>query len=343
MKNEIQPRNPLERKIQLAGGSTFTISIPRDWGLSQGLDKGETVYIYQQRDRLVVTPSAITGPERTARIEAVDMDSGELKQRIYSAYTAGCDQITVAADEDPTNETRRKTMRIAESLIGMEIGEMTPDTIVINNHLDAQSVSLEQSLVQIRHTALEMQKDAIQAVRLNDDLLAARVVERDEQVDRLFAFISRGFHRGLEDIAELDDLNVDRKTGFYYYKIARQLERVADRAERIANVAEEQSSRPDDELGRTFIDIIDNATETVRLAMRNDPENAITIYRQVMEQIDTIDDALAHRSTPDAYLYATVVESARRTAKYGVNIVNSSKEDAISELLYAEYEEEGSP
>lgn len=327
--------DPIERKVQLAGGSTFTVSIPREWGVSQDIEKGETIYLYRHRDRLVIAPSKIEASEHTARVDADDVELEALQQQVRAAYTAGCNQISIVTDEEIPDEVRRRTHQTVNTLVGMGVRKEESDRIVVRDHLDTRAVSPEQSLVQIRQLALGMQSDAMEAVRMNDEMLAHRVVERDDHVDRLFAFISRGLHRGLEDVNELDRLDVDRETVFYYYKIARELERIADRGERVAGVVEKQSSPPDKGLGTDLAKTVEGAIEVVELALNDDPDEAVETYVGVFDRIDALDEDLSRRSDPDAYLYGTIVESARRTAQRGINVVNASIETSVNELVYS--------
>lgn len=329
-------QGPIERSVQIAGGSTYTLSLPQEWGDAHELSKGDRLYVYQDSDRLIVAPSTVDREPETFRIDASEVSREGVAQNVKAAYTAGCDRIVVGGHEPRASDLARTVSRTVESFIGMEIAETTDDEIVIRDHLNTDAVSLDQSVVQMRQLAVGMQSDAVEAVRMNDDMLARRVVERDEYVDRLFAFVSRGFHRGLEDVNELDRLEVNRKTAFHYYKIARQLERVADRAERIAGVAEAQSTRPDEAVGSEFKRLVSGATDVVERALRDDTDGAIDAYRDVSERLDAVDYELSTRDDPDAYLYGTLVESARRTAQHGLNVVNSTVEISVIDMLYAE-------
>jgi phosphate uptake regulator len=334
--------DPIERKVQLAGGSTFTLSIPREWGVAQDIQKGETVYLYRQHDRLIVAPSKVRGDGRGVHVDLAETDGDlkSLRQRLRAAYTAGYDRITVLPDGEFESETRRAVHRTVNTFIGMNIHE-EEDVLVVQDHLDAGAVSPEQSLVQMRQLALGMQRDAVEAVRMNDEMLARHVRERDDHVDRLFAFISRGLHRGLEDVNELDRLNVTRRTAFHYYKMARELERIADRAERVAEVAGRQSTRPDERLGRALRDAVVGAVDVVELALSDGSGEAVDAYGEVAEAVEALDYELSGRAEPDAYLYGRVVESARRTAQRGLNVVNASIEISVDDLLYADGDGEG--
>ncbi|MFB6211741.1 MAG: AbrB/MazE/SpoVT family DNA-binding domain-containing protein, partial [Halobacteriales archaeon] len=73
---------PIERKVQLAGGSTFTVSLPQEWGTTHEIKKGDTIYLYQDRDRLIIAPSQIKRDTQTARIDTTDLTTQALEQRI---------------------------------------------------------------------------------------------------------------------------------------------------------------------------------------------------------------------------------------------------------------------
>jgi len=326
--------DPIERKVQIAGGSTFTLSLPREWGVSQNLGKGDSLYLYPERDRLVVAPSTLEEGVRAAQIETADRADDIVQRHIKSAYIEGYNEIRVRSDGAVGDETRRSVVRTAGSLIGMGVGE-TADEIVIRDHLDTGAVSLEQSIVQIRQLALGMQNDAAESVRMNDEMLAQRVSERDDHVDRLFAFVARGLHCGLNDMNELTEFNVDGKAALYYYKIARELEQIADKAERIAGVTETQSAAPDEGLGTEFKDLVSEACTVVERALKNDSSGASSAYNDLMRRIDVVEAELADCSDPDAYWYATVVENTRRTAQLGLNIVNMTVESSVNDMLYS--------
>jgi phosphate uptake regulator len=325
--------SPIERKVQMAGGSTFTVSIPREWGTRHGLSKGDPLYLYPHRDRLVLAPATVDGEPNTARIAVGDVSEEGITQQLMGAYTGGCDRITVVDEGGLDDGVVRAVTDTVEDFIGMEVGTVTDTEVVIRDHLNPDAVSPRQAIGQIRGLALELQGSAVEALRTDDATLARTVHERDNQVDRLFAFVARCLHRGLEDVNELGRLGTTRRSAFHYYKTARELERVADKAERIADAALAQSGSPDAALGEEFEELVSGATEVVTLALSGDSDAAIEAYRGVVERLDAVDAALAAGDDPDAYRYGTdVIESVRRTAAHGLNIVNMSVEAAVEGL-----------
>lgn len=324
---DVTPRGePFERKVQLPGGSTFAISLPKAWALEQDLEAGMSMYLYSHRDRLVVAPVPLDGDDRSMRIDAAAVDSETIPRRVEAAYTAGCDRITVANGDELDDAIRRTITRSIGTLVGVEIHGETEREIVARNVLDAGDVSLPQTVVQIRQLALEMHEEAIEAVRADDEGLARRVIDRDDDVDRLFAFVSRGFHRGLEDVHEINRLDADRTAAFLSYRKARQLERIADHAEGIASIVDRQSSGPDEALAGRLETVAADAREVVSLALAGDVDRAIATRGAVRDEVAALDRTLYEMDDPDAYLYGSVLESIRRTAEYGVNVTDATIE-----------------
>ncbi|MFW5900177.1 MAG: PhoU domain-containing protein [Halodesulfurarchaeum sp.] len=323
---------PIERKVQVAGGSTFTLSLPREWGVRHGLSKGETVYLYPEQDRCVVAPSTVDTDATTTRITAADSEWAGLVQQIKGAYTDGSEKVIVEGDGVLDDELVKRVTNTVEGFIGMEVQSVSDAEIVIMDHLDPDTVSTPQSIGLMHHLAVEMHHDAVAAVRTNEETLARIVHERDDHVDRLFAFVSRCLNRVLIDIGELGRLDVSRRHAFHYYKIARELERVADKAERITDVALDQSTIPSEELGEQFEELVRTATEVVTLALNDETDSALKTHRAVVDLLDSLDRQLATREDPDAYRYGRdLVESARRTSSYGLNIVNMTLEVSVGE------------
>lgn len=320
------PGDPFERKVQMPGGSTFAISLPKAWALEQDLESGMSMYLYSHQDRLVVAPVPLDGDDRSMRIDVTAVDPETVPRRVEAAYTAGCDRIAIANTDELDDACRRTITQTIGQLVGMEIHGETEREIVARNVLDAGDVSLPQTVAQIHQLALEMHEEAIEAVRTDDDDLARRVIDRDDDIDRLFAFVSRGFHRGLEDVHEINRLDADRTAAFCNYRKARQLERIADHAEGIASVVARQSSGPDETLSDRLEAAAADAREVVTLALAGDIDRAIATGNAVREEVATLDRTLYETDDPDAYLYGSVLESIQRTSEYGLNVTDATIE-----------------
>ncbi|WP_247002826.1 PhoU domain-containing protein [Halosolutus gelatinilyticus] len=321
--------DPVERKVQLAGNSTFVVSLPKDWAIEQGLESGMSMYLYPHEDRLVAATETVSTRERTATVDAGTVPAETAVRRVRSAYAIGCDRITVTGLDDADSRLRRRLERTVTRLIGTAIQEDTGDRLVIANLLDSSEVSLPQTVAQTQQLALELYDDAIDAVLTDDPDLARRVIDRDDDVDRLVAFVSRGFHRGLENVHEIERLGTDRLSAFRHYRIARQLERIADHAAGIATVATRQSRPPGRALADRLEAVATDARTVVDRSVSGDPDRACETMNDLREAIARLDRELADGTDANAYLYGALLRRIRRTAEHGIAVADATSESWI--------------
>ena len=323
MKRTATDGGPAERKVQLAGGSTFTVSIPKGWAQERGITPGTGLFIYPFEDRLVVAPTEHAGADRRAVVDADAVDTGTLVRRIQAAYAAGADTIEIEAATGFSPEQRRAATTTVTGLVGMEVAEETTRSLVVRSLLDPAEISLQQTISQLRQLALPMHRDAVEAVTAGDAEFARRVAMRDDDVDRLFALVSRQFYRVLVDVREIDQLETDRLTAFTQFRIARQLERVADHAESIAEIADRQPAPPDGKTADGIESLAADARAVVTTALDGQPVAALDRRTAVVDALDEFDRTLYDDGDDGAYLHGRLVERIRRTAHNGGNIAEA--------------------
>ena len=312
---------PVERKVQVTGGSTYTVSIPKTWADGHGVGSGSSVYLYPFDDRLIIAHPDGDGTFRRARINVEAVGRENLSGRIGAAYAAGSDEIVVESDTRFSTSDRRAASRAFTDLVGTEIATETEQELTAKVLLDSAEISLDGTIEQIRRIALSMHENAIEAVVDGDsEPQPEHIISRDDEVDRLFALVSRQFYRILTDIREVNQLKTDRRTAFTRFRTARQLERIADHAERIATVADEQTEPPDPDLGAEFEALATDARRVVRTALDGNGGEAMLRRDDVVGRLDDLDRELYDRQSETLYLHGRVLESIRRTAEYGGNI-----------------------
>lgn len=316
---------PFRREIQLTGGSTFTVSIPKAWADARDIDSGSSVLLHPFRDRLVVTQPDTEAPERVTTLDANAIDTEMIGRQIIAGYAAGADEIVVTSDTGFDSTQRRIVTTAITDLIGYEVVAETEHELVARSLLDRAEISLDSTIDQLGQVSLRMQERAIEAVVSagNDSdvgVMVEDIVARDDEADRLFALVSRQFYRLLEDVGEISTLQTSRTAAFTQFRIARQLERVADHAELIATLAARQSTPPDRALADQFESVAGDARHVVQTALEGNTRTALRLRDDLIEHLDTLDRELYATQDDDAYLYGRLLESIRRTAEYGGNI-----------------------
>ena len=95
------------RRIQKTGGSTFIVSLPKNWVLARGLGAGDVLFFTPRADgSMTIFPEAATGGEGEKRVVDVtnDDDEDHLFRRLVAEYIAGYPMLEIrnrGADESP--------------------------------------------------------------------------------------------------------------------------------------------------------------------------------------------------------------------------------------------------
>jgi phosphate uptake regulator len=321
------------RKVQLTGGSTYTISLPKQWADEHGIEAGRQLYLHSNDDASLVIRAA--PPEEsdtsTARVTVDNYAEDNLRRTVQALYAVGLDEFALVVSDEFATTERRTITDAATNLLGLEALEETESRVVFRNLLNRTDESVRQSVLQLEYVTIWMHRNAVQAVATADTEQAERVVARDEEADRLFGLVNRRFQRVLTSMQEVEQLDFDRPTMFDYYTTARQLERVADHAEKIATIALrlEEPSAVDaiEELvslaHQSREIVVDAASVLLGSGSVEQAYAALTARDEMLDAIDPIDRALHSSSAPDTYLLALVLDSVRRTAEYGGNVAEA--------------------
>ena len=325
------------RKVQVTGGSTFTVSLPKEWATANDVDAGTTVEFHSEDELLLLTPQREDGhTEGTLDISDLEDEHG-LTRAVMTMYVSGFDVITLTTDR--MTASQRRTIRDAtQGLVGLEVIEEMPDKMVLQDLLDSSELSLENAITRMRLVSLTMLEDAVEALITDDDELAHDVMERDDDVDRLWFMTSRIFRTVLRNPTAANEVGFSRETCFDFQSSARQLERIADHATKIASLALEVDELPETaaEPLRRLQQEAARAPETAMDALlTDDSEEAVELANEARGHVDAIDDivrevdkTLHEFDSQVAQVLGLVVDSLSRTADYGTNIAESALQKA---------------
>lgn len=318
------------RKVQLSGGTTYTVSLPKRWAEEHQITAGSQLRLHPSEDgSLLVEPAEIVGEESRATIAIDELSDRELRETISALYMVGVDTIELVDRSGGISDRMEPIRAGVRDLTGFEVLETSERSVTLRTLLDVGHVSISKSATRLRIIALAMHEDATNAALHGSDALAAQVIERDSEADKSFALVSRCFQRTLTDLGEVERLGHSRSTMFEYYYLCRQLERVADHAEKIARVTHDRTDALDpmlaDELGGLGEDaraIIENASEVliadadISLAYQ-----ALMNCGSFAERIEELDRALYDSAeASQAYVGSLLLDSLKRSASYGANI-----------------------
>ncbi len=324
------------RKVQITGGSTYTVSLPKPWAIENEVEAGTIVEFYPDGNSLLLTPRSETGRQE-GTLDVSNLEGERLTRAVMTMYVSGFDIIHLEATRVTTDQ-RRAIRDATQSLVGVEVLEETTDSVVIQDLLDSSELSIVNAVSRMRLIAQSMLEDAVVALVENDDDLARDVIERDDDVDRLWLVVSRIFRATLRSPRAVEELGVPREDCFDYHSSARQLERVADHAAKISNLALKLDAIPED-VGDALVTLHEDATDTLEKSMdalvADDTEEANRLghaAREAVLDIDQhtrrIDDLLRDLDPIQAQLLGLIADSLSRSADYGGNVAETALQKA---------------
>jgi phosphate uptake regulator len=229
------------RKIQVTGGSTHVVSLPKKWVDRTGLGRSDTVAIHEEPDgSLLLIPHSDGKPtSRTLNVTLPDAPSEEeVVRRLVGAYLAGADEIHIRAAHKMDPKVRQIVRDITRDLVGVEILEESASAMVLQDLVGVADMDLRKTLTRMQRIARIMYDDALGALQARDAGAAQDVATRDDELDRLLWMVSKQMHALLEQPRLAAKLSVRPAEALNLFLAARALERMGDHATKIGrNVA----------------------------------------------------------------------------------------------------------
>jgi len=323
------------RKVQVTGGGTFFVTLPKEWAERVGIRHGGPVTLVPgEEGPLLLLPEGLREHNRCA-LPLEGRSRVELERDIIARYIAGFDVIEITGPRVRPQE-RRMVREITQSLIGVEILEETQSTVVLHSVVNIRDFPARQTIHRIFDITLAMLDDAVSAFLNGDDELARDVMERDDDVDRLVLLVAREFSLLLRDLLSEVEAGMSRFQFLYYHTVADQLERVADHGAKISQAA----------LGLRAT-LLPGVTERVE-GLHKESRGALAGAVRAFEDADTSEAnrvlagkedrvrllELAQISAVDqpenAPAISIVMDSLLRVREYGFNIAEVALDAAVS-------------
>lgn len=330
----VKPQKWAQEKRTLgttAGGSTYMLTLPKAWVEGFELNKGDEltlslvgigIYLSLEQE----TPEAST----STKFDIDDSLQGDaLARTLISRYIAGFNVIEVSGTMSP--EQRSDMRNTVQRLIGAEILQETSEFLLIHILRDPQVLSVDQLLDYINDNVTGMLKDAPTSLFESDQEKAISVIQRDERVDRFYLLLSRRLYAALRNpLAEVEH-KISRVDFFNTHNVARQLERVADHAVKIAEAAvslieeertfnsnmqkllEKASNAVQEFLQQVMAAFLNFDSDATHAALHTKPE-VEKLINEFDRQLINIDDAHL------AYYLGIVADSISRVNDYAANI-----------------------
>jgi phosphate uptake regulator len=312
------------RKLQRVGAS-FLISIPKRWVHTQGLEKGSTILVHERADGLLIIDPGLT--EEPLRKRNIITGPENVSRNILAAYLAGSDVIEVNLGKAMTPALKREIKRTTLFLVGVEIIEEDAATMTFQC-LIPRSIDMQTYLRRIYGIAAKMHEDAVRAFIRNDQELAQDVINRDQEVDRLYFLLVRQLRKAIS--SPTGDLLLSPLNLLDYRLVAKEVEAIADCG---ASIAGQLISEPLPSIPKQFSELFNELSQKVlkvhREAITAVLQQNATRARHVIEQKDNIKklirqvtEVLAKQDTATLPILDRVFHYLERIFDSGIDIAD---------------------
>ncbi|MGP8135460.1 MAG: PhoU domain-containing protein [Thermoplasmata archaeon] len=328
------------RKLQLAGKSTFLISLPKRWVTGAGLKAGDTLFVETETDGSVSIRSRST--DRPAIRRKIFLDKGEearepLLRKLIGAYVSGFGLIEIRFSPDRSPFVRRVSREFCHLVIGPEVIEESRNSIVIQDLSDPSELSSEKCLRRMQLTVRAMLDDAFLALKTGDEALARDVEARGQDVNRLYWMVAKQYHLAHAPNPSSGD-RASAATLHGHRLIAKLLDRIGDHARRIARTFPVigKGKALDPKLLKEFEDarvsalaILDRAFHALVTRDIDEANLAIDARADHQKLIDALSHRVSARRGEELLSLGTVVDSLGRAAAYASEIAEEAIDLAV--------------
>lgn len=318
------------RKVQVTGGSSYVITLPKEWITSLKIKKKQQLGIITQPDgTLLITPKL--SDEKIQRMKEIHVDEtftwDFLFRLLIGAYIMGFSYFKVVCTSRISPMVRDCVTNFTQTAIGPEIIEETINSITMKDLLNPLEMPFEKSIRRMTVLVRSMHEDVITALKRKDEALAEDIIARDREINRRHWLVARQSHQVLQDITIAQKMGVSLEDSNNYFLVSRQLERIGDHAVRIAK---NTMKLLEEEVAADLIEAI-AAASAQSLALLTDSldswdSNKISVANECIDQIGDL-QKLCEKITqidagPEIDILALnyIAESIRRTGEYAGNI-----------------------
>ncbi len=255
------------RTLQQTGGksgSSFLIILPKDWVVRQKLSKGDPVVVAEREDGcLIIDPRLSKAGETRSTTAELEYN---LRWEITSRYLLGYDEIRIVSKEPITNVQRDELKQVIKRFVALEITEEDDHQIILRCLVDPATLPVSTVMRRMNQIASRMIADSLKVYFEGSKEGAEEVIQRDEDVDRLFFLIVRELRSAVQYPRMSEVMKITPVEALDYRLAAQYIERIADLAVDIAQ-------RVDEPLDKKLVKKLELIGDTVKEMLSDSVNN----------------------------------------------------------------------
>ena len=330
MANGKPPKSEI-RKIQLTGGSTYIVSLPKKWIGEHGLVAKDQVRIeWRPSGTLRIVPEVTSlVRKRLVELDLSKIPDEMIYDHLVGSYLAGSQVIRIKSQKG-FNRSLRKTLRkFINSTRGVEISSETEFSIEMINLLNPSEMPLYSSLNRMYLLISSQIRDVIDVLSGGDKDILEDCHDREQEVDALRLLLERQVGQILESASIEDSLGTSRWEASEIGKVVRTLERMGDHSYALCKLSLNRSDDSPISINSVPMSSIQTWKSSIKLLISNLRRRKIseihTAKEQLVVAINDLDDfeidLVSSDLDPSEVLFLVrFSESIRRMCAYSINM-----------------------
>src|SRR5207245_11576250 len=177
------------RRLQMTGGASFTVSLPKNWIREQGLKAGDVVAVLPRSDSsLTLVPHEKIPANEGKGAEIVlapskDQDREQILRTVVAQYLAGYDVIRIRFHTASRPDLRVYLREAARLMfVGSEFIVESRDELIVQCLSTYGDLPVPKVISRMSLIAKLMMRDAVESLKNRDAALSEEISTRDEEV-----------------------------------------------------------------------------------------------------------------------------------------------------------------
>lgn len=332
------------RRIQLSGGSTYTVSLPKAWMEGMGAGAGDRVTLVRGPGSAMTLFAAAEPAGRPGATITVGRSDTEesVKRKMIAAYLGGYSAIRVVAKGSRIRPAHARAVKelVRSSMVGTEVVESSSESIGVQVLARLPELSFGAALGRMHTMAASMQREAVEALLGADEAHAEEVARMDDEVDRFGLYMRRNLAASVGDSAVLHEMGLGRASDCLGYRaVITRIERVADHAVTVAKRTRFLDGRIGPGLAGRMEKLSEGALRVFAGAFealeRRDYRAAESVAAEAARVVEDEKSLMAgvRDSDRNAGVARFVLEDVRRVAEYSEDIAEVAIDHNIDSVI----------
>ena len=338
-------KNIERRNIQISGGSTYVISLPKKWIEKLNLKNGDSMQIVNNPNH-TITLSADAKLEESStypEIKIKKTDSVEsIKRKIISLYISGHNFIVLNSPRAKIEtDVRSMVMKLIRTkFVGTEIIESDSESITIKVLSATPEMKLELAFNRMFKSTSNMFSETMHAIEKGDSEYAQEIVHMDDEIDRFSYYLTRNLVLALDDSNVLSALGLDKTSQAIGYKrIITCVEKIADHITATAQLAVDMDGKNISKIPKDILSTYQKTIELFEKTMALVSERNYSLAEKHAEEIEALIEETTKQTnsiknnSEASGVYLSLIYQNRRILDYIMDVSEVVMNDTVDSVV----------